>query len=251
MTSWLILAGVAVLSAILLWGVVAPRTQWRVLFGWSAPDPDASEPGDALHGLRRAIAALGLLGVLVVAGLQLAAVILDRPLAAPEPSSLERMWGTPTPGLVDRVVHPVAEAPAAYVPGTLHGYQPLTRGYPPNYLAELPRYAFLGEPSPAGLVGSAPVEGFAGYGSGDILLAVEGPLGCVPRVVVAAETETAVELAVYWGLPGASDQDHAAGCEPGAPVTQTVLLPVQLSESVGERLVVSAGVPLAEVRGRG
>lgn len=249
MTAWLILGAVVVLGALLFWGVVAPRSHWRVLIGWSARDPDASEPGDALYGLRRSLAALGLLGVLVVGGLQIAAMVLDRPVSAPDATPLERMWGSPTPHLIDRVVLTAAEAPEAYVRGTVLGYQSLDRGYPPNYLAELPRFAFLGEAGPAGIVGSAPVDGFTGYGAGDILLAVEGPLSCIPRVVVAVETETSVELDVHWGLPGPADQDHAAVCGAAAPVTQTVLIPVQLTDGVGDRLVVSAGVPLTEVRG--
>ncbi len=248
MTTWLILAAVAALSAVLLWGVIAPRSQWRVLFGWSARDPDASEPGDGVHGLRRAISALGLLGVLAVGGSQIAALVLDRPVAGPEPTAIQRMWGSPTPMLVDRFVVPTTEVPEHYVEGALVGYQSLHRGYPPNYLAELPRFALLGETVPSGLVGSSPIDGFTGYGSGDLLVAVEGPLSCIPRLVVAVESESIVQLGVYWGLPGATDQPHHAGCDLAAPVTQTVLVPVQLSGELGDRLLVSmAGVPMTEV----
>lgn len=247
MTTWLILACVVVLSGVLLWGLIAPRSQWRVLFGWSTHDPDASEPGDGVHGLRRALSALGLLGVLAVGGLQLAALVLDRPIEGPEPTALDRMWGTPTPRLVDRVVVPTTEVPERYIASAIDGYQALDRGYPPNYLADLPRFSFLGEPSPSGLVGSAPVSGFTGYGSGDLIVSVDGPLACIPRLVVATETELIVQLGVFWGLPGAVDQDHAAGCDLDSPVTQTVLVPVQLTGELGDRLLVSLdGVPLSE-----
>jgi len=246
-TTWPILAAVAVLGAVLVWGLIAPRSQWRVLFGWAARDPDASEPGDGVHGLRRAISALGLIGLLTVGGVQIAAAALDRPVAGPEPTALERVWGSPTPRLIDRVVVPIADAPEGFVLGELGGYQVLDRGYPPNYLAELPRFAMLGEPSPSGLVGSAPIEGFSGYGAGDILVAVEGSLACIPRFAVVIETEISVQLGVYWGLPGALEQSHAAACDLTAPLTQTVLVPVQLGGEVGDRLVVSmTGVPLSE-----
>lgn len=248
MTTWAALAGVIVLGGILLWGLIAPRNQWRVLIGWSTRDPDESEPGDGVHGVRRAISALGLLGVLTVGGLQVAAIVLERPIEAPEPSALERMWGTPTPRLTDRVVLPLSEAPDTLVAGSILGTEEMARGYPPNYLAELPRFSFLGEPTPTGLVGSAPVAGFTGYGAGDLLVAVDGPLGCIPRVVVAVETETTVQVGVYWGLPGAAEQEHLAACAPGGPVTQTVLVPLQLSDGLGDRLVVSeSGIPVSSV----
>lgn len=248
MTTWLPTAAVAILGAVLLWGLVAPRNQWRVLFGWSARDPDESEPGDALHGLRRAISALGLLGLLVVGGLQLGAAVLERPAAAPEPSAVELMWGAPTPRLVDRVVVAAAESPEGYVPGRLGAYQPIDRGYPPNYLAELGRFTLLGDASPSGLVGSAPVEGFTGYGAGDLIVEATGPLACIPRWVVATESEQTVQIDVLWGLPGAVDQDHVAGCDPSGVIQQTLLVPVQLGEELGERLLVDIdGVPLVEV----
>jgi hypothetical protein len=51
-------------AGLLLWGVISPRSQWRVLAGWSYRDPDANEPSDAAYTVTR-IAGVVMLVVLV------------------------------------------------------------------------------------------------------------------------------------------------------------------------------------------
>lgn len=237
MTTWLLIAICVVLSILLLWGLVAPRSHWRVLIGWSTSDPDAAEPGDGVHGIRRAICALGLAGVLVVAGIEVWQLAQSRPAAASDVPVLEQMWGSPTPHLIDRAVTPAAGAPAGLVAGKVVGAQAIKPGAAPSYLVDVPRFNYLGNAQPDGLVGVPPSRGVTGYRDASLLVASSGPLGCIPRAVVVVESESAVNVGVYWGLPGSPEQDHAASCDMDAPVQQTVLIPVPLASPVEARVV--------------
>ncbi len=244
-TSWLLIAVSGMLSALLVWGLVAPRSQWRVLVGWSTADPDAAEPGNGVHGIRRTICAIGLVGVLAVVGVQGWQHFAARPHVAADASALAQMWGKPTPRLIDRIVTPFTSAPDRLVPGAVVGIEKLTRGTPPGYLANLPRWDELGNSQPVGLVGAAPTSGLSGYGSSDALLSVRGPLNCIPRAAVVTATESAVKIGVYWGLPGSSRQDSTAACDMDDPVLQTVLLPIRLSVSLTtQALLTEAGAPI-------
>lgn len=250
MATWFLIAVSAVLGALLLWGLVAPRSQWRVLVGWSTADPDSAEPGDGIHGVRRVVCALGLAGIVAVAGVQAWRMIDARPTPASTPSAVQLMWGSPTPHLVDRIVTPDTAAPAGLVEGPLDGAQPLVKGSPPAYLVDLPRFALLGAPVPPGLVGHTPPKGYTGYGQADVVVEASGPLDCIPRSVVAVADGERLELAVYWGLP---EDPAAAGatCDMTASVLQTVLIPVQLPQPVDDRTIVSSsgtGVPVVPVR---
>jgi len=244
--SWLWGAGAALLGAILLWGLISPRSQWRVLVGWSTSDPDRAEPGDSVHGLTRLISCIGLLAVLGVIGGQAWSAFADRPQPAIPLTPVERMWGRPVPGLVDRFVVPIAQIPEDLVLGPLEGYEAIDRGWAPDYLVGVPRWTFLGEARPEGLIGVYPGDGFTGYGVSDLIVAASGPMNCIPRLAVVVESESQLEVAVAWGLPGAADQDHVAACAiREGELLQTVLVPVQLSGAVEGRAVVTFdGVPL-------
>ncbi|MFY0406887.1 hypothetical protein [Solicola sp. PLA-1-18] len=52
---------------LLLWGVVAPRSQWRVLAAWRYRDRDADAPSDVAHGVTRVVSAVLLVLLAVVA----------------------------------------------------------------------------------------------------------------------------------------------------------------------------------------
>lgn len=41
------------LIALLLWGVISPRSQWKTLYAWRYRNPDANEPSDTLYELNR------------------------------------------------------------------------------------------------------------------------------------------------------------------------------------------------------
>ena len=46
-------------GVICLWGLVAPRGQWRALASWSFRDPHAGEPGATAYAIRRVASGLG------------------------------------------------------------------------------------------------------------------------------------------------------------------------------------------------
>ena len=249
MTAWVFGALAALLGGILLWGLVAPRSQWRVLVGWSARDPAAAEPGDSVHGVRRFICAFGLAGLAAVLGVQLWNGLATQPSAAAEPDPVERMWGSPPPRLVDRTVVPLAEPPAHLLAGPIPGYQAIEPGFAPHYLVDLPKFALLGDTAPLGLLGTYPGDGYTAYGVADLLVATQGPLLCVPRAAVVVETETEVQVGVYWGLAGDDAQDHLAACTIAeGDLLQTVLVPLGLASELGARSVVTVeGQPVGEV----
>jgi len=247
-TSWILGAAAGLLGAILLWGLVSPRTQWRVLVGWSTSDPDRAEPGDGVHGLTRIICLLGLLGLLAFAGLQAWGAVSHQPRAATEPTAVDRMWGSPVPGLVDRLVSPGAVPPADLAPGGIAGFQEIERGWAPDYLVGMPRWSFLGDPEPTGLLGAYPGDGYTAYGLSDVLVAATGPLGCVPRAAAVAPADGVVQIGVYWGLPGATGQDSLAACAAAGGMRQTVLIPIQLPDPIeGRDVVTFEGAPVPPV----
>ncbi|SDT14366.1 DUF6199 family natural product biosynthesis protein [Actinoplanes derwentensis] len=51
-------------AAMLLWSVISPRSQWRILAAWSYRDPEANEPSDAAFALTR-LGSVVMLAVLV------------------------------------------------------------------------------------------------------------------------------------------------------------------------------------------
>lgn len=235
MTSWILGGAAALLGALLVWGLVSPRTQWRVLIGWSTSDPDRAEPGDAVHGVTRLVCLLGLLGLLAVAGLQGWDAVAHQPRSASERTALEDMWGDPVPGLLDRVVTPAAGPPLDLAPGTISGFQDLERGSAPDYLVAMPRWEFHGEVVPLGVLGNDPGDGFTAYGVSDVLVAAVGPLGCIPRGTAVTETDGVVQIGVYWGLPGPAAQDHLGACSTVDGLRQTVLVPIQLAAPLDGR----------------
>jgi len=248
-TTWILVGAAGILGAVLLWGLVSPRTQWRVLVGWSARDPDRTEPGDGVHGITRIVCLVGLLGLAAFAGVQIWSAVSEQPRPAPERSAVEAMWGVPVPRLIDRVVTPAAAPPADLAPGALDGYQELERGGAPDYLVAVPRWSFLAESTPSGLIGAYPGDEYTAYGISDILVSAKGPLGCIPRAAAAEETEALITLSVYWGLPAGTDQDSLAACSDLTGLLQTVLIPVQLAAPVDGRSVVTfEGEPVVPVR---
>jgi len=247
--SWILVGVAGILGAVLVWGLVSPRSAWRVLVGWSTRDPDRSEPGDGVHGATRIVSLIGLLGLAAFAAVQIWTAVSEQPRPAPEAGPIELMWGAPAPRLIDRVVAAPAVPPADLVPGAVTGFQELERGWAPDYLVTVPRWTFLAETTPPGLLGAYPGDGFTAYGLSDLLLAVEGPLACIPRAAAVEESDAVVTLGIYWGLPGAADQDHASGCASDSSLRQRVLVPVQLSAPLDGRGVVTfEGDTVAPVR---
>lgn len=241
LVSWVLWVVAATLGAVLLWSLFAPRSSWRSLTGWSVSDPHGNEPGGTGYGLRRLVSGLGALGfaavLVVIAGSSLAGTF---PVPPSPPSAVRVMWGTPDPQVVNRVVVPVAAAPADLQQIPIIGYQAFTNSGAPSYLTRLKQYTLLGKASPAGYIGRVPDEGLAAIDTAALVVNVRGPLLCLPRQAVVIETDATVQIGIFYGLPDSADGslvDHLAGCPLDAPLTASVLIPIPLANSVGDRKV--------------
>ena len=255
-----VFGGVAVtLGVVFLWGLLAPRSQWRVLASWSVADPHRNEPGGGAYGARRMLAALGLAGVVAVFAVASSPALLAQlPKDSPRIPPVQTMWGSPTPQLVDRVVSAQGTPPEGLVGQQVLGYQDLDdEDELPAYLLALRPFTLLGKADIPGYIGSPAPEGFAAIGSASIVVHVRGPVLCIPKSAVVIETETTVQVGVYYGLPdplpGADGSvpsvDSVAGCPADAAVTGSVLVPLQLSAPVGDREVQSLdGTPIDRIQ---
>lgn len=238
---WVFSVIVGTLGVILLWGLVSPRTQWRALAGWSISDVHRNEPGGGSYGLRRLLSGIGLLGVVAVLTFTGMDSWVARPAPASALSSVEQRWGTPEPHLIDRVVTAQAAAPEGLTPVPVGSYENLDNGAP-AYLFSLQAYSRLGDSAPAGIIGVFPGDGYTATGSAEMVVQASGPLMCIPRVATVIESETTVQIGLFYGLPDSADGaavDHLAGCAADAPITESVLLPIELAAPLGERAVQS------------
>lgn len=257
------------MTVLALWGLVHPRSRWRVLESWSASDTHRVEPGGGSYRTRRIVAGLALVAV---AAVLLSAVLptLIQPRHESAPTPIEEMWGSPEPRLVDRVVQPGATVPEGLMAAEIYGYQPIGADGPPAYLLDVPRYSRLGVVAPLGLVGNYPGDGFTAAESAEILINVLGPILCIPRQVVIEETETTVRIAVYFGLPdapagvvpdaaavdaGSTDASSTetgtttAECLPDSPVRESLLMSLELNSELGDRNVeTAAGIAIPWIR---
>lgn len=240
------------LGILLVWGLVSPRSQWRVLRSWAASDPHRNEPGGAAYGFLRLGSAVGVIGLAIVGVVGASSmVVANLPRDTPRVSPVEIMWGAPPPLLLNRVFVTVSTPPEGLVEMPVLGYQTFDEGID-AYLLDLRHYALLGDSDPAGLIGSDPEEGSSAIGSSNLLVNVRAPILCIPRAVLVVETEDTVQVAVYYGLPDSKDGspvDSVAGCSPDDPLTGSLLIPVQLSGPVLERTVIDlAGDELRYVK---
>jgi hypothetical protein len=240
------------LGVFFLWGLIAPRSQWRVLSSWSVSNPYAHEPGGASYGWRRLLSGVGVLGLGVVAVLSTApGVLASLPTEERVIPAAQQMWGLPSPQLVDRSVYGSTTAPEGLVEFPVLAYQDLDElDDLPAYLIELRRFSLLGESTPPGLIGVTPGEGFSGVGPANLVVNVRGSVLCIPREAVVIETETTVQIAVYYGRPDVepdpeaapdaappTQPDHVAGCPADDPITGSVLIPISLASALGDRAV--------------
>lgn len=248
---WVLGVVTGVLVVVFLWGLIAPRSMWRSLVAWSVSDTYRNEPGGAAYGMRRVVSGVGLVAVLGITGVAVAGAAARAPGEPPAPSSLELMWGDVAPRVVNRIVVPVGEAPAGLVEVPIDAYQDFDDGIP-SYVSLLPGFDLLGDDNVSGYVGTIPPIGNGALDFADLVVNVRGPLLCVPRAVVMFQTEESISIGVFYGLPTAEDGtetgDSVAGCPLDSPVTGSILIPLQLTEPVGDREVLSLdGSPIAEV----
>ncbi len=201
--------------------------------------PNANEPGGAAYAWRRFISGLGIIGLLAVAGAPWMASIVNPPRPGVPPTTIEQMWGSPAPHFVDRIIDGLTAAPTGLVEAPILGAQDFDDGLP-LYVRLLPSFSLLGNADVPGYVGSQASPGFSAEGSASLMVNVRGPLLCIPRQVVVIESETTVQIGVYYGLPDQPSgvtPDHVAGCPAAGVVTSSVLVPVSLSTPLGDRIV--------------
>ena len=229
------------LAGLFLWGLVSPRSQWRVLVGWAVSDPYTHEPGGSGYGVRRLLSALGLAGLAVAVAVGASPQISASFSADAAPRTpVEVMWGDPGPHLVPRVVYGVPTLTPEFVAMPVLAYQSLERADDglPGYLLTLENFRMLGRSDIPGMIGSAPAPGLSPFTSASLVVNVRGPLLCIPRQAIVVETETAVQIGIFYGLPDRPDGaplDHAGGCPAGDPLTASVLIPIGLSAPLGDR----------------
>jgi hypothetical protein len=248
--SWVIVALAVTVGIVFLWGLFAPRSQWRTLSAWLVSNPGAREPGGAAYGWRRFMSGIGVLGLLVVAGSAYSAELARQPRPGSPETAVEQMWGAPVPQLVDRVATPLSSPPAEFAEQPLLGFQGFDDDLP-DYLRALDTFSILGDANVPGYLGSPSDGSISAIGASNLVVNVRGPLLCIPRQVVVIESETAIQIGVFYGLPDpltGPAPDHIAGCPVENVVTSSVLIPIQLSGPIGDRVVQNiAGEPVTEV----
>lgn len=246
--NWIFGAVAMSLGLVFLWGLIAPRSQWRALQAWSVSNSYAHEPGGAGYGWRRFISAVGIAGLCTVVAIAVTpGVLAALPREQVLVSEVEQMWGAPSPQLVDRAVYGSSTPPDGLVEVPVLGYQNLDElDDVPLYLIEMRRFSLLGDQTPAGYIGSNPGTGVSGVGPADLVVNVRGSALCIPREAVVTETETSVQIAVYYGLPDpepladgtpAPTPDSVAACPADDPNTGSLLIPITLAAVLGDRTV--------------
>jgi hypothetical protein len=231
---------VATLGVILLWGVFAPKSFWRLFASWSVSDPYANEPGATSYALRRLASALGVLSLAAVLAASGLHAIQQFPTPPAARSAVDIMWGAPDPQVVNRVVDGIPNPPTDLRAEPILGYQAFGSTGTPSYLTRLRIYNLLGKTDVPGLVGHAPDIDAFGIDSAKMIIHVRGPILCIPRAIVVVETDTTIKVGVYYGLPNSADGspvDSLAGCPSDATLTASLLIPIQLSGPVGDREV--------------
>lgn len=230
----------ATLGALLLWGLFAPRSNWRSLTGWSVSDTHGNEPGAAAYGVRRLVSGIGVLGLAGVLFVASSSFVASLPHPAPPLSAAHIMWGEPDPQVVNRVVGSAAAAPADLPQMPILGYQAFQDNGAPSYLTRLRTYSLLGNNDPAGYIGVVPDIGLASIDTASLVINVRGPILCIPRQAVIIETDTTVQIGIFYGVPDPADGsavDQIASCPADAPLTASVLIPIALTNPVGDRKV--------------
>ena len=250
MEFWLVV--VASIVLVFVWGLIAPRSQWKTLAAWSYRDPRKDEPSGLAFGIQRTLSGAGVLffGFVGFAGLgEHLASLPPEPVAL---TSLQQMWGAaPAPQVVNRIVQGAFAPPTGLVERPIEGYQVVNNEEnEPRYLHLLNKFAPQQNLAGSGMIGTEPGRGFTALDSAELVVNVRAWVGCIPRQAVVIETDTTVKLAVYYGLPNAADGTAADPAECNRPpfVQKSALLPIDLAEPLGAReLQTLDGVPIREV----
>ncbi len=245
-----VLGGLTILT---VWGFVAPRSQWRVLVGWSRREPTGGEPGAVIIGIHRVAAGVALVA-LATAGASVASGLIDpvgQPAGRAITDPVRLLWGTPDPTVVDRVFVPVKIAPARLTREPTLRYQAVSaRNRSPGYLFGLAAYDRPRASATDGYLGANPTNGLSALDTADVVVQVRADRRCTPQQVLVVESGTAIAVAVYYGRPAGESLDAkalAAPCDLSAKgdKTSSVLIPIDLGAPVGDRAVVTLeGTPI-------
>jgi len=247
-----LIAILAALAVLTVWGAISPRGQWRVLAGWTRRDPYAGEPGPVSLGVHRFVAILATTA-LVIGGVSLLGQYRKSlPQPAPPLTSLEVMWGATNPVVVNRVIDTVPALPSNLVPQPILRYQRVDGARrAPNYLFALQDWKLVGALGNGGLAGVQPGPGLTALDTAAIVVQVRGDKNCIPRAIYATEGPKTVVIAVYYGRPDAGPGATAAAlasCTPKPPAADSVsvLIPIRLQTAVEKRVVQNLdGTPIS------
>lgn len=229
---------IASVVLLFLWGLCSPRSQWKVLAAWSYRKPQADEPSSFAFGVHRVISGLGVIFFGAVGAAGLMQYLAELP-PAPQPlTTVQQMWGTsPEPQVLNRVVNPQDAVPTGLVGVPVEGYQLVdNETHRPRYLHLLQRFE-PGDVDRSGMVGVAPADNFPALDSAELVVNVRIWGECIPRAAVVIETETAVQIGFYVGMPDRQDDlpvDHLS-CDRPAFVQNSLLVPVNLNAPVEDR----------------
>lgn len=236
-----------------VWGLLAPRSQWKILASWSVSDPYANEPSGVAFLLQRVAAALGIVSM-VVSGVLVYQVELARQPPPPSPPTIaETLWGKPVPVVVNRVVRASGDVPAGLVDQPIIAYQEVSgKSRQPPYLFDLKKFSLPDATEENGLVGADPKPGFAALDSAMLVVEVYGDPKCFPHHVTVRESDDSVAVGVYYGQASPKDGSNAANvtaCSVLASAANTpTLIPIALSGPLDHRAVTTLdGTPIREV----
>jgi hypothetical protein len=249
-----VLGGLTILT---VWGFVAPRSQWRVLAGWSHSEPTGGEPGAVIVGIHRAVAGIALVA-LATSGASVVGGLVDppgQPTGRAIIDPVRVLWGAPDPTVVNRVFVPVKIAPARLTREPTLRFQAVSAtSRSPGYLFGLALYHRPHASETDGYLGADPTNGLAALDSADVVVQVRADSRCTPQQVLVVESGTAIAIAVYYGRPSGESLDAkalAAPCDLAAKgdKASSVLIPIDLGAAVGNRAVVTlegATIPKAD-----
>lgn len=242
-------ACVVVFAVLFLWGLLAPRSQWRLLLSWTYREPQSDAPSGLAFGLQRIIAGVGIVGLLAGGGLAWQRYLDGLPEPTPPPNPIEQMWGDADTRVVNRVI--TSTSPSSGLvrvdPTAYHAVDGQRRQ--PPYLFSMDSLMLPRGDDAGGLVGENPSAGLTALDTARVVVLVTADAACIPREVFMVEGASSVRVSVYFGRPDLPDgAEHFSGrdsCAPGSSHARSLLLPLQLATPLGERLVTDLdGVPL-------
>ncbi|MCU1422735.1 MAG: fumarate hydratase [Microbacteriaceae bacterium] len=251
LTSIAIVAGLAILT---LWGVVAPRGQWRVLTTWNRRSAWDGGPSSISVGIHRTVAILATLALLLTGWNLVAAYVATVTASVRTTSVVHEMWGYPTPMIVDRIVENATTAPSGLVQQPVVRYRAVNSAKrTPAYLFELPDWNRIATRANDGYIGTQPPVGIDALDSASIVVQLRGDSRCIPRTAVVVENTTTIAIGVFYGRPAAAPGAKAVAinsctASPKANDAVSVLLPLSLAAAVGKRHVTNldgSPIPLA------